>query len=218
MAGVFIASIRRIQPMGPYILGGYSAGGAYAYEMGRQLVDSGEKIIRLLIIDVYVPQPVPNAETITVEEVEQSGVFAGIDRGNSLFEGLDEKQKRHMTSTVRALAQYKPIPFPNQRGPARTDLVGTTKGLNDSANPSEHDDSVSRAAVMGPMGEEKKRAGEMSRDEFETELKSWLLGKRYDFGTNRWESYVSGNIGVHKVEAGRFCNVFSLPQTLWSMC
>jgi amino acid adenylation domain-containing protein len=52
MARFYIEEIRRVQPSGPYYLGGYSFGGLVAYEMARQLRAAGEEIALLAVIDV----------------------------------------------------------------------------------------------------------------------------------------------------------------------
>ncbi|HRY16136.1 MAG TPA: SDR family NAD(P)-dependent oxidoreductase, partial [Candidatus Competibacteraceae bacterium] len=55
MAAAYVAAVRQTQPHGPYLLGGYSFGGAVAFEMARQLLDQGEKIQGLLLLDAYAP-------------------------------------------------------------------------------------------------------------------------------------------------------------------
>ncbi|WP_372366521.1 amino acid adenylation domain-containing protein [Candidatus Uabimicrobium sp. HlEnr_7] len=51
MAEYYISHIRKIQPCGPYILGGHSFGGKIAFEIARQLCLRGEVINKLIIID-----------------------------------------------------------------------------------------------------------------------------------------------------------------------
>ena len=48
---IWIEGIRRRQPQGPYIIGGYSAGGYYAFEVAKQLRHEGEKVEKLVLID-----------------------------------------------------------------------------------------------------------------------------------------------------------------------
>jgi thioesterase domain-containing protein len=55
MAAEYVAAIRQVQPSGPYFLGGWSLGGVIAYEMARQLRESGEPVALLALIDAYVP-------------------------------------------------------------------------------------------------------------------------------------------------------------------
>lgn len=51
MATHYIAAIRRVQPNGPYLLGGNCFGGVIAFEMARQLRAAGERIGLLALID-----------------------------------------------------------------------------------------------------------------------------------------------------------------------
>ena len=51
LAALYIKEIRRIQPHGPYFLGGYCMGGTVAYEIAQQLQARGEQIALLAMID-----------------------------------------------------------------------------------------------------------------------------------------------------------------------
>jgi len=53
MAGHFISEVRRLQPKGPYYLGGFSFGGVVAYEMARQLSSMGDTVGLLALLDTY---------------------------------------------------------------------------------------------------------------------------------------------------------------------
>lgn len=55
MAAAYLEDVRRYQPHGPYVLGGYSAGGCIALEMARQLVASGETVSRVVMLDSWGP-------------------------------------------------------------------------------------------------------------------------------------------------------------------
>ncbi len=55
MAGIMIDSLKKVQPNGPYYLGGHSFGGWLAFEMARQLVQQGENIGLLAVVDSESP-------------------------------------------------------------------------------------------------------------------------------------------------------------------
>ncbi len=57
MAAKYIEEMRQIQPSGPYLLGGFSFGGAVAFEMAQQLVRAGEKVGLVALIDTFRPRP-----------------------------------------------------------------------------------------------------------------------------------------------------------------
>jgi len=54
-ARTLLASIRTTQPYGPYLLAGYSRGGLLAYEVGRLLTESGERVAFLGLVDTVPP-------------------------------------------------------------------------------------------------------------------------------------------------------------------
>lgn len=53
MAEGYIKEIRRVQPEGPYRIGGYSFGGLVAYEMAQQLKLQDEEVSLLALFDTY---------------------------------------------------------------------------------------------------------------------------------------------------------------------
>ncbi|GAB1539219.1 hypothetical protein NUACC21_18850 [Scytonema sp. NUACC21] len=55
MAAYYIEALRRVQPKGPYCLGGWSFGGWIAFEMAQQLQRSGEEVALLAVLDTSAP-------------------------------------------------------------------------------------------------------------------------------------------------------------------
>ena len=55
MAADYLALVRRVQPHGPYYLGGYCFGGVVAFVMGRQLRAAGEAVALIAIFEGYAP-------------------------------------------------------------------------------------------------------------------------------------------------------------------
>lgn len=71
MAALYLDAIQKLQPHGPYYLGGFSMGGEIAFEMAQQLIRQGEKVELLVMLDTRNPQrstrPVihrPSGETL----------------------------------------------------------------------------------------------------------------------------------------------------------
>jgi len=52
----YLKEIKKVQPRGPYLLGGYSFGGLVAWEMAQQLLQSGEKVLAVVLFDTTHPQ------------------------------------------------------------------------------------------------------------------------------------------------------------------
>ncbi|MEV0603329.1 amino acid adenylation domain-containing protein [Streptomyces sp. NPDC050315] len=58
LAKSYLEAIRRVQPEGPYRLGGWSFGGFVAFEMARQLRHSGaDEVAQLILLDSIAPDP-----------------------------------------------------------------------------------------------------------------------------------------------------------------
>jgi thioesterase domain-containing protein/acyl carrier protein len=55
MAEAYLAEVRAVQPRGPYRLAGYCGGALVAYEMALRLLDSGEQVGTLALIDALRP-------------------------------------------------------------------------------------------------------------------------------------------------------------------
>jgi thioesterase domain-containing protein len=69
MASHYLLELRRIQPRGPYRLGGWSMGGLVAFEMARQLEGEGEEVDLVALIDTLPPAVEPALSPVTEEEL-----------------------------------------------------------------------------------------------------------------------------------------------------
>ena len=56
IASSYVEEVRKRQPRGPYLLGGLCAGGVIAHEMASQLVDAGEIVKLVVLLDAATPQ------------------------------------------------------------------------------------------------------------------------------------------------------------------
>ncbi|HSK75750.1 MAG TPA: amino acid adenylation domain-containing protein [Thermoanaerobaculia bacterium] len=56
LAAHHVAALRTLRPHGPYLLGGWSAGGTIAFEMAQQLHRMGEEVLLVALMDTYAPQ------------------------------------------------------------------------------------------------------------------------------------------------------------------
>lgn len=55
-AGKFITAMKKVQPSGPYYLGGHSFGGVVAFEVACQLMQAGDEVGLLMAFDSSVPK------------------------------------------------------------------------------------------------------------------------------------------------------------------
>lgn len=80
LAAIYVGEIKRRQPEGPYLLGGYSVGGVLAFEVARQLLEDGNDIEKLFLIDTACPTFVryfPDALVRYLDSIEQVRVGNG---------------------------------------------------------------------------------------------------------------------------------------------
>ena len=77
MAADYVAAVRRVQPEGPYQLGGWSLGGVVALEMAQQLLDEGQAVGLLALLDTTVPMGPANQNGAA--GVDLSGREYGLD-------------------------------------------------------------------------------------------------------------------------------------------
>lgn len=128
MATNFIRTIRRIQPHGPYLIGGWSAGSIYAYEVAHRLVREGETILAL-VIDMRAPSLIPTA-IVTPDFVYKLGTFEGINRVRDLPQDFSVKERAHLMATCRALSRYDAPAFAPDRRPHHSTVVWARFGLD----------------------------------------------------------------------------------------
>jgi thioesterase domain-containing protein/malonyl CoA-acyl carrier protein transacylase/acyl carrier protein len=131
MVSVYTAALRRVQPHGPYDLGGYSFGGLIAFEMARALVSQGESVSTLVLIDTpmfvsatrqglpllmafarFAGLEVDEASLRALAQEEQEAVVA---HSMSLRLGGEPSgiaiSSRVVESHLRALRAYLPQPY-----------------------------------------------------------------------------------------------------------
>lgn len=69
IAACNIKAMRKTQPLGPYHLLGYSNGGVVAFEMARLLINAGERVESLVLLDSLCPPVRKSSELQLVAEV-----------------------------------------------------------------------------------------------------------------------------------------------------
>lgn len=67
LAASHIRKILATQPEGPYVIGGQCVGGALAYEIARQLQDSGKEVALLVLLDVPNYYSIRSCDTLTAK-------------------------------------------------------------------------------------------------------------------------------------------------------
>ncbi|HET6709119.1 thioesterase domain-containing protein, partial [Amycolatopsis sp.] len=124
--------VRRHQPHGPYLLGGWSMGGTVGHELARALRADGEEVALLLMIDANSPERIVALEGLDAGESEEETrlrylrsveSFLGFDYGEGLgadalrrrleADGLtvDERRFEVFARHLRALADHHAGPL-----------------------------------------------------------------------------------------------------------
>jgi iterative type I PKS product template protein len=106
VSALYLAEIKRRQPQGPYIIGGWSAGGVMAYEVARMIVESGEKVDSLVLIDAPCPvalDPLPARLHIFFDQI---GLL-----GTGKPGGTPSWLLPHFASAIKNLKEYEPLPM-----------------------------------------------------------------------------------------------------------
>lgn len=162
---LYLEEVMRRQPIGPYILGGWSAGGVVAYEVTRQLNDLAKAnpgknwyVEKLILIDSPCPvrlEPLPARLHHFFDEIGLLGTGTG-KTPNWLLP--------HFEYSIKALTAYKPeLKSTHDFNAPPTLFIWATKGVcgepGDPRPPPQADDPKSM---------------------------KWLLENRTDFGDNGW--------------------------------
>jgi thioesterase domain-containing protein len=126
LAEVYIANVRRRQPHGPYRLCGHSFGGIVVYEMAARLLQAGEEVSLLALIDTVSPtfrQTLSRRERLRFRAVYLAGralkyaknlATGRIDRiGRDAAKYVSSRARRMLwnraRSAFRPLSQCKPV-------------------------------------------------------------------------------------------------------------
>jgi thioesterase domain-containing protein len=137
IADRYLEAVRSVQAHGPYRLGGWSMGGAIAYQMAKRAAASGEEMAALLLIDASVPEGrVPDSveerldrlaravddSAPAVEQWEALGLAddvrriaaaLGVEQGNGSG-GATEADRvllQRLTAHTRAIVTFEPEPY-----------------------------------------------------------------------------------------------------------
>ena len=163
---LYLEEVMRRQPLGPYILGGWSAGGVVAYEVTRQLAElaktNPEKnwyVEHLILIDAPCPirlEPLPSRLHHFFDEIGLLGKGAG---------KTPDWLLPHFEYSIKALQTYEPKLKSEKDFAAPPTLLiwardGVCKNPEDPRPPPQEDDPKSM---------------------------KWLLENRTDFGYNGWD-------------------------------
>lgn len=161
---LFLAEVRRRQPHGPYIFGGWSAGGVIAYEAAVQTQADGETVDRLILLDTPCPDrldPLPSG----LHHFFDSVGLLGPEGGHP--DGPPDWLLPHFDRSIANLGIYRPDP-PSLA--PRTYVLWARDGVCKSPDDARPD--------LQPVGEEESPAVQ------------WLLYNRTNVEYNGWDRLI----------------------------
>jgi amino acid adenylation domain-containing protein len=88
MAGCYVQEMRRLQPEGPYTVGGWSMGGVVALEIAQQLREQGQQV-RLVVIDAPLLDQAQGEAHPRAAELEAARTYFLQEVGTQLGRPLD---------------------------------------------------------------------------------------------------------------------------------
>ncbi|KAF7503260.1 hypothetical protein GJ744_004051 [Endocarpon pusillum] len=183
----YLAAVRAKQPHGPYLLGGWSAGGVFAYEVARLLLEAGEQVKALVIVDIPGPRAYDRTKVVepTMNIIDELGMLTGIDRSYSESTPKSQHLKRHMLSTVTCLSKLDPIAMRPECQPDHVFIICATK------------DILPRTPHGGCGGDVGNSAA--------SKLNAWFYPSSYGIGPRGWDALVGdGNLEYFAVEGDHF--------------
>lgn len=109
MATHYLKEIRKVQPQGPYYLGGYSLGGAIAFEIAQQLAAQGQPNSTVILFDTNFPEDsassVPTALSVVRALLRAPVSQKGEYLSRIVTAPIREMQRRRHVAKLPPLAQ-----------------------------------------------------------------------------------------------------------------
>lgn len=165
LSAIWARGIQKIQPHGPYILGGWSAGGYYAFEVMKYLQAEGEIVDKIILVDSPCRTKFETLPLDVVQYLSSHQLMGDQDASQTPKWLID-----HFEVTLRAVQRYKPTkmsPVPVEAAPD-VHIIWATH------------------AVL-PRGEAAQTGLDCG-----VKVTRFLLEERIDLGPNGWETLFPG--------------------------
>lgn len=133
----YLGEIRRRQPLGPYRLGGWSAGGILAYRAAQVLIRDGEQVDSLVLIDAPPPTGLDPLPERLYQQCTDLGLFGSIPLGSKEAGDTNYGEGKtsllttlipHFRAQIKVLQHYVAEPLPIGLTP-RTSIVWAGKSV-----------------------------------------------------------------------------------------
>ncbi|KAH8800671.1 hypothetical protein F5884DRAFT_837947 [Xylogone sp. PMI_703] len=179
IAGLYVEEIKRRQICGPYHIVGYSAGGVFAYEAARQLLERGDRVATLFLIDSACPLIVPPFPLSLLSFFDSINRFG--DSQKAPMQDIKPMVDVHVKMTLDCLHGYCAQPMPKDLVPD-TILFIARDGVDKLCNAKRPQVSPQEKIVM-----------------------DWVLNNRTDFDSSGWEKLITKDkINVIPINGNHF--------------
>ena len=131
IAAIWAQEIRKRQQKGPYILGGWSAGGYYSFEVAKILVRDGEKVDKLILIDSPCRAVFEELPMEVVRYLSSNNMMGNWGVGQPPAWMIN-----HFKISIRAISEYEPRPMESS-GIPEVFIIWATEGMLEGLDPSE---------------------------------------------------------------------------------
>ena len=182
MATYFIQEIKRRQPNGPYNIGGWSAGGVISYETVRQLIEAGDKVDLLALIDTPCPLII---EPLPASLHRWFGSIGLLGDGEGAIDKLPPWLLPHFAASVTALSTYSTKKIPPGKTP-KVMAIWCEDGVC-------------------------KYPEDPRPDPYPYGHAQWLLENRTDFGPNLWDEFLEKDKIVTRSMTGNHFSMMRAP-------
>ncbi|KAM0139075.1 hypothetical protein ACHAP3_003343 [Botrytis cinerea] len=116
LAAIYVAEIKRKQPEGPYLIGGYSMGGVVAYEIVRQLLEDDSEVEKLFMIDTACPTFSASLPKALVDFLDSIIEVRATNPGEIKDKRIGKND--HSTLGNQQLTRYKVSKLPGKKIPS----------------------------------------------------------------------------------------------------
>ena len=106
LARTYLQEIRGLQPEGPYLFLGHSTGGLLVFEMACQLLQAGEQVGWLGLLDTYYPGERPRASFGERAQIHWQNIL-GMNRAEELASYIQRGTRRLMARSLRNPAMFR---------------------------------------------------------------------------------------------------------------
>ncbi|AQT82913.1 hypothetical protein B1R94_18220 [Mycolicibacterium litorale] len=193
MATDYLRAIRRVQPRGPYHIGGWSLGGLIAFEMARQLSEQGDHVGSLILIDTMTLDPAAHTD-VTARQLysfflaELMWTAVGSDAAATALPPGVDCDEAALDHILAVAVEHAVLPGPGARELLRR-LLDTFRACWRAGahyRPARCDVDAALFRATEPLPELLRRAHDAA-------------GSHYGEATNGWDRYVGGRLDVVEV-------------------